>query len=77
MGIIITCDSSVESSPPFKPVVITLECDQHSAFFCRGIAEFRSPDGFIGCHRDAMKAGWLERYASEGRLWICPECSGK
>lgn len=74
MGLIIT--SAEEGIPP-RRVNVTLECDKPTAFFCRGIAVFTSPDGFIGCHSAAMDAGWLERQSPEGRLWICPECSGK
>lgn len=58
-------------------VEVALECDETAAFFCRGFAVFTSPEGFVGCHSDAMKAGWLERNGPKGRMWICPACSGK
>ena len=59
------------------PIEVILECDRPVAFFCSGIGVFKSEAGFVGCHEKAMKAGWLERNSPQGRLWICPECSGK
>lgn len=56
---------------------IRLECDIANEFFCCGFETFQSPDGFVGCHKLAMKAGWLERQSSDGRQWLCPRCSGK
>jgi len=56
---------------------LTLYCDAASAMFCRGFESFEHPDGFIGAHAVAMANGWLERQTSQGRLWLCPECSGK
>lgn len=75
MGIIITSDTK-RTEPPFG-VVVMLECDAVTEFFCRGFEEFRHPDGFAGAHGEAMKAGWLERQTSAGRSWLCPACSGK
>jgi hypothetical protein len=63
--------------PPPCGIVVTLECDVASEFFCRGFETFQHPDGFIGCHATAMKAGWLERQTAGGRQWLCPACSGK
>jgi hypothetical protein len=34
-------------------------------------------DGYLAQHSAAMRAGWLERYAGGGRLWLGPCCSGK
>jgi hypothetical protein len=79
MGIIIR--SSVAEHPlsrPFPlPVAVDLECDEASEFFCRGIETFTSEEGFVGAHAAAMKAGWLERNGPNGRMWLCPRCSGK
>lgn len=78
MGIVIQTIGTDSAAPPgFIPIRVTLDCDKPTAFFCRGIAVFESSDGFIGCHASAMKAGWLERQAPQGRIWLCPECSGK
>lgn len=59
------------------PVEVSLECDDARALFCLDVAVFTSPQGYVGCHTDAMKAGWLERAGPNGRMWLCPECSGK
>ena len=58
-------------------ISVTLECDVAEEFFCRGVEHFSHPDGFIGIHADAMSRGWLERSGSQGRIWLCPACSGK
>ena len=60
-----------------EPGKITLECDVATAMFCHGVMEYQHPDGFIGMHIGAMKDGWLERQTGKGRIWLCPECSGK
>jgi len=75
MGIIIAVTGR-SPTPPIG-VSVTLECDEATAFFCRGFEVFEHEDGFIGAHAAAMKAGWLERQSPRGRLWICPRCSGK
>jgi len=73
MGVEITAkDNMVPTS-----IVLTLECDVATEFFCRGFDRFEHDDGFVGCHAAAMKAGWLERNTTQGRLWLCPACSGK
>jgi hypothetical protein len=66
-----------EKQPIPRDSWLLLECDAATEFFCRGFARFDDPDGFIGAHRAAMAAGWLERQAPSGRLWLCPACSGK
>lgn len=77
MGIIIRGAEPFGHVPPI-PVEITLECDEATAMFCRGFATFQSPEGFVGAHSQAMAAGWLERNGgARGRIWLCPECSGK
>ena len=59
-------------------VLLRLECDGDHGLFGPPVQNFEHPDGFIGEHRAAMDAGWLERDGgSRGRLWLCPECSGK
>ena len=58
-------------------IQVRLECDERKEFFCRGTQTFRHEDGFIGCHKAAMDAGWLERNTADGRTWHCPACSGK
>lgn len=66
-----------ERGPYPRMITLTLACDSSTDIFCRGFEDFTSPDGFIACHAAAIKAGWLERQASEGRFWLCPRCSGK
>ena len=60
-----------------EQIEVTLECDARTAFFCRGFEHFRHPDGYIGIHAEAMTQGWLERQGPQGRIWLCPVCSGK
>ena len=84
MGIIIRVDTDAVEKRPMGllagfplPLLVTLECDLAGGLFCRRYEDFRSDEGFPSAHAEAMKAGWLERQASQGRLWICPTCSGK
>ena len=56
---------------------MTLECDASTGMFCCGSESFDHSDGYIGTHAAAMSKGWVERQGSQGRLWLCPECSGK
>lgn len=84
MGIIITAKKrGVGSNLALKEFVdplgvsVFLECDEPESIFCRGFATFEHEDGYVGAHKDAMAAGWLERQSPRGRLWICPACSGK
>jgi hypothetical protein len=53
-------------------IIMWLQCDT-----CGAVERFTHADGFIGAHASAMTKGWLERQAPQGRLWLCPECSGK
>jgi hypothetical protein len=76
MGIIISAADRAAPSG-IIPVLLRLQCDDATGFFCHGVAKFEHQDGYIGAHAAAMKAGWLERQSSQGRLWLCPECSGK
>ncbi len=76
MGIIISAAEPFGHVPPI-PVVVRLECDDASMMFCHGFADFRDPAGYVGAHAKAMAAGWMERSSPKGRLWLCPECSGK
>jgi hypothetical protein len=57
-----------------RDITLTLSCD---AAACLAFEAFTSPDGYVGCHAAAMTKGWLERQAPQGRLWLCPKCSGK
>jgi hypothetical protein len=74
MGLAI--EASRDNDFPY-PLQVRLECDAAAEFFCRGFETFSHQDGFVGAHADAMKTGWLERQAPEGRIWLCPACSGK
>lgn len=77
MGIIIRCADRAPDTPQPWPIAMDLICDEPSGLLCVREQTFTHPDGFIAIHSAAMKAGWLERYADEGRLWLCPACSGK
>jgi hypothetical protein len=77
MGIIISSDRSIDGGMFPLPIKIELQCDEPTAMFCHGREAFTDPCGFIGAHSAAMAKGWLERQAPQGRLWFCPECSGK
>lgn len=57
-----------------SPAVLSLACDRKP---CSGNETFIYQDGYTGSHAAAMQAGWLERQTPEGRLWLCPACSGK
>lgn len=63
---------------PLK-TVLELRCDMRHGLFPPPPAIFDcSTGGYAGAHAAAMAAGWLERQeAHVGRVWICPECSGK
>lgn len=76
MGITIEATKPLGHVPPI-PVQVQLECDAVEEFFCRGFEVFTSDDGYIGAHHLAMTAGWLERNGPQGRVWLCPVCSGK
>lgn len=73
MGISISID---ESTPPPRFAIIELECDVRRDILCRGVARYETT-GFVAAHGIAMLEGWLERQAPEGRIWLCPACSGK
>ncbi|MHB8272704.1 hypothetical protein [Bradyrhizobium sp.] len=76
MGVIISA-ADRPTSYGIVPVLLRLECDARTGFFCRGRENFEHPDGYIGAHADAMAAGWLERNGPQGRIWLCGACSGK
>jgi hypothetical protein len=76
MGIIIEA-AGPNKHPPYD-VRVTLKCDEpERSLLCNGSDSFTDGNGYIGCHAKAMDAGWLERQHAQGRLWICPSCSGK
>lgn len=66
-----------ETGPYPRSVTVTLSCDSAVDIFCRGFEDFTSQDGFVGAHSLAMTKGWLERQGPQGRIWLCPACSGK
>lgn len=77
MGIIIHVIVDRAQSSASTPIEMVLKCDVASEMFCRGFEKFTGDAGFIGCHAAAIAKGWLERQGPRGRLWLCPECSGK
>ena len=68
--------SAKNNDPQIGEVVTVLTCDAADEFFCRGSEAFED-GGFIEQHTKAIEVGWLERQAPQGRLWLCPACSGK
>lgn len=67
---------------PPATMILHLACDmprchEHGRF----VAECEETGrGFVELHAEAMAAGWLERFNTrppEGRLFLCPSCSGK
>lgn len=76
VGIVIRCAARSRDAVPPYPIAVDLTCDEPKGMFCIN-GTFQHPDGFIAIHAAAIKAGWLERYADRGRLWLCPACSGK
>ena len=75
MGIDISAE---RDDPHIGQVVVVLTCDYpEPGIFCARSQRFTNSGGFISIHGDAMRAGWLERQAPQGRTWICPDCSGK
>lgn len=77
MGLVI---KTLRDAGPYpRPTVLILSCDgdpsDHGLF--GDTATFVDPDGFIAHHQMAMRAGWMERQDSRGRLWLGPCCSGK
>lgn len=75
MGISIDVDGLPTKTP--YPLKITFECDAATAMFCRGFMVIKNSRSYQEAHHDAIHLGWLERNASNGRVWLCPECSGK
>lgn len=80
ISIAVTCLPLPEEFP--RPLVIRLQCDSAiediaRGFFCLGFEEFNQADGFVAAHSLAMARGWLERQSPQGRIWLCPMCSGK
>jgi hypothetical protein len=78
MGMKVICLDEFAVLP--RPCALELSCDVEGGLFLfpTTTARFASPEGFIVQHRDAMAAGWLERDGgARGRIWVCPECSGK
>lgn len=63
-------------APVPRRTILELRCDVVHGLFPPPVAIFNQ-GGFVENHAAAMRAGWLERQGSQGRLWLCPECSGK
>lgn len=61
-----------EGSPLPRGVIVGLTCDVAG---CGGAERLQAC--YIDAHGAAMSLGWLERQTPQGRLWLCPACSGK
>lgn len=55
-------------------ILVNLICDAEG---CGWNEYFTRLDGYVGVHNAVMSMGWLERNGPQGRLWLCPRCSGK
>lgn len=74
MGLRITCPNEAISKPP--RVILELTCDGDHGLL--PVLEcFVHEDGTIEQYSAAMRAGWKEHNNSHGRLFFCPQCSGK
>lgn len=71
MGISISLAPEPDLEVTCRIISVEIEC------LCGVRQRFTHADGYIGSHALAMAAGWLERQTPEGRLWLCPACSGK
>lgn len=75
--------SIFEGKVPLFPrdIELTLVCDgciTAGSLFGFGHAIFTNREaGFIGCYRDAMRAGWKESHVTSERRFLGPCCSGK
>lgn len=74
MGLMIEAD---ESTPYPYATTLTLTCDgdQHGLFGLTGT--FQHAEGFMAEYRLAMNAGWKDTQGPQGRIFLCPACSGK
>jgi len=75
MGIAIEVDGLPTRTP--YPLKITFECDARLSLLCRRDMPLSHSASYQEAHHTAIALGWLERNASNGRVWLCPECSGK
>jgi hypothetical protein len=75
MGIAIEVDG-FPTKHPF-PLKITFECDARVEMFCHKTLIVADACSYVEAHHMAIGIRWLERNASNGRVWLCPECSGK
>lgn len=66
-----------EAAPVPRQIMVQFSCDSPADLLCGERQIFRHAGGYIGCQLEAMKAGWLERHTDNGRIWLCPNCSGK
>lgn len=56
-------------------IKVTLRCDG-GTMFCME-SGFRHSEGFIGCYREAMRAGWKDTNRDGHRVFFGPCCSHK
>jgi len=73
MGLTITADGA---APLPRAVTLTLTCDAPTGLFRPAVARFTGA-WFPDLHHAAMAAGWRETFDARGRVFLCPDCSGK
>jgi hypothetical protein len=72
MGILI---SGEETGPYPRRSWLILTCDGDHGLL-PAVSQRFDQDGYIAQHAAAMRAGWKETH-DRGRIFLCPECSGK
>lgn len=78
MGMAIYAEDEA-GAPPVR-TALELRCDgEHHGLFedYRLFPQVFLQGDYVANHSAAMRAGWLERQGNGGRLWLCPNCSGK
>ena len=76
MGLPAPAQTSESTSDVEEAVILELTCDGDHGLL--PVLEcFVHEDGTIEQYAAAMRAGWKEHNNSHGRLFFCPQCSGK
>ena len=75
MGLRITCPNEAISEPP--RAILELICDGDHGLLPAPAECFVHEGGAVEQYAEAMRAGWKEHNNSHGRLFFCPQCSGK
>jgi hypothetical protein len=78
MGLLVmTADAPLIDPPYPRSTMLILTCDGGECGLFPTSAEFVHPQGYIAQYRAAMNAGWKDTQGPQGRIFLCPACSGK